>query len=78
MFTQEMLHNCKESVSTAQTVKIPLTISYYIAHCTRQHQNQTTARSTEYTQHALWIHYTTATSSHLHYMSAMNRRDKIV
>ncbi len=35
----------------------------------RQHQNQTTASSTKYTQSAIWIHYATATNSHLQYVS---------
>ena len=35
----------------------------------RQHQIQTTASSTKYTQHAIWIHYTTATNSHLQHVS---------
>ena len=35
----------------------------------RQHPNQTTASSINYTQHAVWIHYPTATNSHLHNVS---------
>ena len=46
-------------------------------HSVRQHQNQTTARSTKYTQHAIWIHYTTGTNSHLQYVSNKQTRQDI-
>ena len=39
----------------------------------RQHQIQTTASSTKYTHHAIWIHYTTATNSQLQHVSHEQR-----
>ena len=50
------------------------TVEHFLFHCplyvsVRQHQIQTPVGSTKYTQHAIWIHYTTATNSHLQHVS---------
>ena len=45
------------------------TIEHFLFHCPLYDQIQTTASSTKYTQHAIWIHYTTATNSHLQHVS---------
>ena len=60
--------NTQHSVSTAPTAMRPFPIPLPIVH---QHQIETTATasSTEYTHHALWIHYTTTTNSHRQYVS---------